>query len=276
MRNLIIGVGRGYNEDLGAQLCAIRRVGWDGVFTGWDENNGLVEHARLIREQGLQYHSVHAPFNRIECIWEGSPQGDDEVQRLIRCISDCADVGVPLVVMHAIKGMDKCTPSPIGIERFAKILAAAERCKVNVALENTEGEVYLESIFKELGDSKSLRFCIDTGHEMCYNFSADLITKYGNYLISTHLNDNLGITGEGITWLDDAHLMPFDGVADWQGIADRLAAVNYKGELTFELTRKNKPGRTVNDRYAELDLEGFLAAALERARRFRGMLELNT
>jgi sugar phosphate isomerase/epimerase len=143
---------------------------------------------------------------------------------------------------------------------------------VKLALENTEGEEYLELLMEALSDNPAVGFCIDTGHEMCYNRSRDLITKYGSRLIATHLNDNVGITDENnITWLDDAHLLPFDGIGNWQGIADRLSSVGYAGELTFELTSQNKPQRNTHDRYAEWSFEEYIAAAHERACRFRDL-----
>lgn len=84
---------------------------------------------------------------------------------------------------------------------------------------------------------------------------------------------NVAQTGDSITWLDDSHLLPFDGVGDWNGIADRLKKAGYKNHLTFELTSKNKPERNTHDIYAHLDCQGFVALALERAKKFRSILE---
>ena len=117
---------------------------------------------------------------------------------------------------------------------------------------------------------KNVGFCIDTGHEMCYNFSRDLIGKYGEYLIATHLNDNMGITNPPeITFLDDAHLLPFDGIADWNGIADRLNKCGYDGILTFELNAKGRIGDCPNRIYDSLSFEQYVNLAFERAVRFR-------
>ena len=100
------------------------------------------------------------------------------------------------------------------------------------------------------------------------------MAKYGKKLIATHFNDNLGITDPAhVTWHDDLHLLPFDGIADWNGIADRLKKANYQNHLTFKLTSKSKPERNTHDIYAHLDLEGFTALALERAKKFRAILE---
>jgi sugar phosphate isomerase/epimerase len=81
------------------------------------------------------------------------------------------------------------------------------------------------------------------------------------------LNDNLGIKDfdGNITYLDDLHLLPFDGVVDWNGAAARLNKYNYQGELTFELNRKSKPNRYENDGYGKISLLEYVTEAYKRA-----------
>ena len=97
----------------------------------------------------------------------------------------------------------------------------------------------------------------------------------GSKLVATHLNDNLGIRDYGgkITFLDDLHLLPFDGIADWENITDRLIRGRFDGPLTFELNKKSKPGRHDNDKYDHMPLEEYLAEAYSRACRVASMLE---
>ena len=91
-------------------------------------------------------------------------------------------------------------------------------------------------------------------------------------MFSTHLNDNMGITGDHLTWRDDSHMLPFDGVADWQGIADRMNAVGYKDVLTFELTRFNRPDRHTSDAYEKMSFEEYASLAFEKARKFAELI----
>ena len=67
-------------------------------------------------------------------------------------------------------------------------------------------------------------------------------------------------------------MMPFDGLADWKNIAKRLNAARFQGDLTFELVGNNRPERHTHDIYADLDMKGFLALALQKAEKFRAML----
>lgn len=257
------------------QMRILKEVGWDGYFDGDLPDLDFAESARLAREIGLTRQSFHAPFDGAAVIWENGGKGDREVDRQIGYLRLCAEYGVPVMVMHAIIGMDIHSPTHLGTERFGKIFAEAERLGVTVALENTEGEEYLERLLTAYRGCRAVKFCIDTGHEMCYNDRRDLIGKYGDRLVCTHLNDNMGRTGDEITFLDDSHMMPFDGTADWQNIADRLNRAGYTGDLTFELTYESRPHRDTHRIYAGLDYRGFVTRLLEKARAFAAMLDGN-
>lgn len=273
MRKLVLGTGNGFNISEPEEIRLIADCGWDGVFTSWQPEDGNAALARTVKETGLTYQSVHAPFGHAHRLWEPGERGEAELSRQLACVRDCAKIGVPIVVMHAIIGMERHTPNALGVERFGKIFAEAKKLGVTVAVENTEGEEYLEAVLRAYADEKAAGFCIDTGHEACYNYGRDLIGKYADKLVCTHLNDNLGITGEQITWLDDAHLLPFDGTVDFAGVAARLAQAGYTGPLTFELTVQNKPERHTHDIYAHLDAKGFISLARERAKRFAALVE---
>ena len=267
MRKLVLGAGMGFSVPVEDQITRIKKAGFDGVFTEIGQGKPA-ELAKLIRSEGLMYQSVHASFTHAHHLWEEGEDGEIEVRAQQDAIRAVAAADVDIMIMHTIIGMDRCTPNDIGVERYGRIFETAREYGVKIALENTEGEVYLERLLTEYRDNDIVRFCIDTGHEMCYNYSRDLITKYGDRLIATHLNDNMGITGDKITHYDDSHLLPFDGVADWEGIARRLKAVGYGGPLTFELTSRNKLGRNTHDIYAHLDFDGFVALVYEKAVRF--------
>lgn len=251
----------------------VQQAGFDGCFidkTSPATDVGAI--AARMREYGLFLQSVHAPFTRMHEMWQEGPGGEESLAELIDCLEVSSDAGAPVVVCHVFIGFGEQHPCDIGIERYGRLLDRAQQLGLRIGFENTEGEKYLEYVHAHLRGHPAAGFCIDTGHEMCYNYSHDLIGRYGDRLVATHLNDNLGITGPEIFWHDDAHLMPFDGIADWENIAARLKKTGYTGPLTFELTTKSKPGRNTHDRYAHLDPQGFYALAHERALRFAQLM----
>ena len=273
-RKICINGNPGFKDVSFAQsLDSLKAAGFDGIFTGWHVGN-MKEVAKKIRERDIYFQSVHAPFTDAHKPWEWGSAGDKVIDTLIDCLRECAEVEVPIVVVHPIIGMDRHNPTDRGIERYGRLVREAEKLGIKVAFENVEGIEYLEKIIAELGSSPAIGYCWDTGHEMCYNGSMDVTKLFGDKLICTHLNDNLGQTNPNeITWLDDAHLLPFDGIADWKGIADRLNRANYTGELTFELTLASKPGRNTHDRYKDLTLDSYFALVYAKAMQFAQLLK---
>ena len=259
------------------EIRLMRKTGFEGFFSGWGNLDYLQRCRRTAEECGMLYQSVHAPFGNARKFWHGTEEeAAASVEELIRCLEDCAAVEVPVMVAHVFIGFEDHTPNDRGLENYEKIMIRARELGVKVAFENTEGMEYLDAVMKLAeGYRDSAGFCWDTGHEMCYNHSRDMTALYGDRLIATHLNDNLGIrdfSGE-ITYIDDLHLLPFDGIADWDGIARRLNRCGFSGPLTFELNTLSKPNRHENDGYAALPLEQYLALAYGRACRVATLVE---
>lgn len=261
-----ISVGTGHGKPIEEAVPVIAAAGFDAVFTGWSEGCPLEDWANLIARNGLIYQSIHSPFNKVDRLWVEGEEGEAYTDMLIKCVEDCARFDIPMCVIHPIIGMDKHDPTDLGIKRYARLVEAAEKVGVKLGFENVEGPEYLAKIMTDLGHSSAVGFCWDTGHEMCYNFSADMMALYGDRLVGTHFNDNMGMGDPNVvTWLDDSHLLPFDGIADWKGIMDRIRRHNYDGILTFELTSKSKPGKNTHDAYTPWSFEQYVAEAYARA-----------
>lgn len=274
-KTLCLGASKQFTDNLYEQIELIQRAGFDATFVSWDYDLELSRFAETAKGLGVQLQSVHAPFGKMAKLWgESEQEATEAIRELGDCLGDCVKNNIPIVVFHAFIGFKDHTPNRLGLERMAEILKIIENTDTRVAFENTEGIEYLDALMDRFGDNPRVGFCWDTGHEMCYNHSEDLLKKYGGRLFCTHLNDNLGIKSkaEEITWLDDLHLLPFDGVADWEDITARLAKASYKGELTFELNTLSKPGRHENDKYSAMPIEAYLAEAYSRACRVATML----
>ncbi len=258
----------GFGMSACEQIRMFRKVGFEGFFTGWGKGEDLLSYRRCAKEEGMLYQSVHAPFGGSADLWRADKEkATASLEELIDCMEDTARAEVEIMVAHAFIGFQDHDPTEIGLENYGKLVRRAEELGVKIAFENTEGEEYLDALMMAFRDSPAVGFCWDTGHEMCYNRHRDMLASYGDRLIATHINDNLGIRDFGgeITWIDDLHLLPFDGIGDWSDITGRLNRHNYQGVLTFELTTSSKPGRHENDLYAKMPVEEYLAEAYKRA-----------
>ncbi|MBQ7386765.1 MAG: sugar phosphate isomerase/epimerase [Clostridia bacterium] len=262
------------------QIRMVKRIGFEAFATSLDTDEALARYRAVADECGMVYQYMHAPFLKAADMWTDC--ADDAVAELIRCADACAKFGVPIMVVHAFIGFVKPSPDvpadffDVGIKNYRRVAEHARALGVKVAVENTEGEEYLAALMSALAGLDNVGFCWDTGHEMCYNLNRDMTALYGDRLLVTHLNDNLGVSdfnGE-ITWLDDLHLLPFDGVADFNDIARRIVKSRPIDVLMFELNKKNKPDRLCNSKYEKLSLEEYLTEAYARACRVASLVLL--
>ena len=255
------------------QLPIIRNAGFDGIFMDWERNIELQPVIAKARELGLYIQSLHAPFYGMDDIFhdEEGKLADKMISDLIGTIDACAEFGIDLAVFHAVIGMDNHSPNELGLDRLMKVIDHAAEKNIRIAFENTEGEEYLKAILDRYGDREHIGFCFDSGHAMCYNSGSDILGKFGKYIFSTHLNDNMGQTEDEITFHDDNHMLPYDGIANWDIIAKQLKECKFEGPFTFELVKGNRPERNTNDRYIEMTFEEYIHEAYKRAEKFVDM-----
>ncbi len=251
------------------QILLIKKTGFDGFAidcNGKDDDiSSLVE---LGKNENMFIDYVHAPFGGSAKMWEDSADGDYVLRNLKEITEVCAEYEVSSLVVHAFIGFfDKNVPTQVGIDRYGELVKRATELGVKIAFENTEGEEYLFALMDTFSGEKFAGFCWDTGHELCYNKGKDLMAMFGDRLFVTHLNDNLGVCDFGgkITYIDDLHLLPFDGIADWHGIAQKIAECNFDGPLSFELNTLSKPDRHENDKYSSQPIENYIAECYARA-----------
>ena len=250
------------------QIALLKAVGWDAFFTPWDPKHTEL-WANAGAKNGMIYTSIHAPFSMEHRIWIGGEEARTEVRRLIACAEDCARYEIPVMVLHTINGFSERTPkmpTQVGLDYFGEIIEAGNRLGIRLAFENTEREEFLQTVLDTYKDEPSIGFCFDSGHEFCYR-NSDLLTRYGDLLVHTHLDDNFGVTGDEITWYDDSHLPLGDGSVDFTHVMERIDRIGYTGVLSCELTTKNKPQRNTHGAYVEMPLEEFYKLALDRVRR---------
>lgn len=264
---LCLGTNDQYAISTEEQIKLFKKTGFEAFFTMWD--NHLKEYKALADELGLVFQSVHAPFANAAKMWSSGLEAVAAVEELLCCVRDCVETGVPLLVIHPFIGgfNEKDNPSENGVENFRRVVEEAKKRDVKIAFENVEGEEYLKTLMDAFKAYENVGFCWDSGHEQCYNKGKDMLSLYGDRLIATHINDNLGVSNfEGnITWTDDLHLLPFDGIIDWGKNVKRLNMCGYNGILTFELNRRSKPDRHENDKYTNMNIEEYIAECYARA-----------
>ena len=254
------------------QIKLFKETGFEAFFTMWDEN--IEEYQALAKDIGMIYQSVHAPFLNSAKMWSVGDEAEVAVTELLTCVKDCAKLDIPLLVVHPYIGFDEVeNPTESGVQNFGIIVDEAKKEGIKIAFENVEGELYLKTLMETFQEYDNVGFCWDSGHEQCYNRGEDMLALYGNRLIATHLNDNLGVRDyDGkITWIDDLHMLPGDGIINWNDAVSRLNKCGFDGILTFELNKCSKPGRVENDKYEKLSLKEYISECYVRACKIASM-----
>ena len=264
-----ISIAKKYDIPMAEVVKMLKTIGFDAISPEWENDKSLEEIVIVAKENNMVVQSLHAPFMNASKLWNMDENVSTPAKaEIIEAIEACAKYEIPILVMHTWIGFDyKFDANLLCFNVFDEIVVAAQKDGVKIAFENTEGQEFLFALMNRYNDNKKVGFCWDSGHEMCYNYSNDLLEKYGNRLIMTHLNDNLGISDfdGNIIWTDDLHLLPFDGIADWDYNVERLKKANKLEILNFELNRGSKPDRHENDTYRKMSLELYFTEAYKRA-----------
>lgn len=268
-QKLGMSVSNTYSISTADAVRMLAKTGFEAVSFNWSSRPFLGEAVQVAKECGLMLQSLHAPYHHSNKMWNK----DEEVYsialtELLHSLEDCHRWEIPVLVVHAWIGFgDEEGDVPTGLKNFGVLVDRATELGVKIAFENTEGLKYLETLLEHFKDNSLVGFCWDSGHEMCYNGFQDLLERFGDRLFMTHLNDNLGVSRyDGkIFWTDDLHLLPYDGVADWNEIAERLKKAAKIPALNFELKMDSMPDRHENDPYVQMGVEAYFTEAYKRA-----------
>lgn len=266
-----ISVANNYKIPTTEIIEIIAKSKFDAISPEWIPDVDYDPIINTAKGLGLEIQSLHATFGQCAIMWgDNKDRVDFALSEYFAALEVCKKHSIPVLVMHVwFEYWDKPENFSLenGFKNYSKVVQKAKEYGVKVAFENTEREDLLFKLMDFFKDEETVGFCWDSGHEMCYNHSEDLLAKFGDRLIMTHLNDNLGISrfdGE-VFWHDDLHLLPYDGVADWDYNVKRLKNSKKLDILNFELGINNKPDRHECDAYQAMSYETYYAECYKRA-----------
>lgn len=264
-----ISVGNSYAIPTPEVVKIVAKAGFDAISPVWKRGIDLTDVVNTAKDCGLALQSLHGPFAIAANLWsEDEAVSAPAIAEVLEALEDCRKFGIPVMVMHTWIGFEYTqVPNEAGLHNYGLIVDKAAEYGIRIAFENTEGEEFLFALMEHFKGNNTVGFCWDSGHEMCYSHSKDLLGILGDRLIMTHLNDNLGVSRfDGKTfWTDDLHLLPYDGIADWDVLIERLRKSQRLEYLNFELSIASKPNRHENDVYGRMPPEQYFAEAYKRA-----------
>lgn len=174
----------------------------------------------------------HAPYRGP---WDlGRLQPDEISARLHQALMRARRLGAERVTLHMGTHAPD-TSRDTAIEKVAHAFAQAAGGDIRLCVENsttchnqTELGVTtreLERCFEIIG-KKPLGWTLDVGHANVTDNLFELLERFGNRLLSTHLHDTDGIS--------DGHLPPGKGTVDWSRLFSVFVRMGYEGPLNFE------------------------------------------
>jgi sugar phosphate isomerase/epimerase len=205
----------------------------------------LLKYKELVEAEGIAVWQVHSPWRHPA--QDFTPEDRAErFEKMSRAILGCEILGCPNFIIHPIMPFgDWQDPEPeklwdMNLEFFSRLCEVAKAhdrviCFENMpmlALSLSTPEQILRFI-KQI-DSPYMRMCLDTGHCSVFGLSpADAVRMIGKeYLRALHVHDN--------DRKADRHMLPGEGVIDWEDFARALAEIDCACPVSLETSVSGK------------------------------------
>lgn len=214
-----------YDVDI-VQLSAKKRfqiykdVGFSHVGFYFDDSylkrgETYVELLKVAREVGLKISQLHLDYKNSNML---SLNEDNEYLRYIEIkVDEAIAYGVKELVLHASKGNNPSLISAYSFSRLKKLSKKLSKYDVKLCFENVRDNKNLEKIMSK--NYPNIFICYDSGHAHCYDNEFELLGRYKEKILTTHIHDNFG---------EDDHLMISRGNIDWQRVSKELDKTNRK------------------------------------------------
>lgn len=220
----------GYPLELYDRLRLIKGAGFKGVLLWWATESvfepPIPEKCELARRIGLEVVNAHLEYRPINAVWEEGFRGEHYATELIGLVTEAGMYGVKTLVVHLTEGFTPPPMSDVGLDRFRRLIDAADRADVKLAFENLKAYKRLYE-FMPLIDAPHVGVCFDAGHNHAHCPDTRVCRDFKDRIFAVHLHDNYGV-------LDD-HLLPFDGNDDWTRVRDELMGSSYTGPWSLEI-----------------------------------------
>ena len=209
----------------------------DVAHAGYQHPAGRAAIAQALADSGLRLNYIHAALDYFYDLSSLDPQTrliTKEIYRL--AITACAELNGNAVVTHAcgrhpVPEEDVEPMARFGLEALRELSSFAAERGVQLCIENLPRRYGFQSvthrIMEEAYGWNDLWFCVDACHATMDNSDAlDQVRWLAPKVRQTHLSDTQGV--------EDSHLIPFAGQADFEGICRILGEAGYCGIVDLE------------------------------------------
>lgn len=219
----------------------------------YHDRRAVIALAEWLDDTRLALHSLHAPIAAEYAAgqWREaySLAAADEPRRRRAVVETTAALGLAALLPYQVLVLHCGVPAPHGlaadnhvasmIRSIEELSSVAARVGVKLAVEVIPNELSTPASLVDLLESDidavDLGICLDVGHARLMGDVVEAIETCSGHLLTTHLHDNRGRT--------DDHLVPGQGVVDWDAAMLAFQKVGYDGAWILELaiTAERRP-----------------------------------
>ncbi len=231
---------------------------------GIDRTFVCIEHPQFekvmqaLKEANITVENFHAPYKKQNLIWAEGETGEEMLRIFLKSIDYCVRYGVKTMVMHVSNGRPMPEISDAGVRRLDKLMSYAKEKGITVAFESHR---YVENVQCLLERYPEAGFCLDTCHEHAFTPGIRHMPMWGKRLVATHISDNDCVCDK------DMHMLPFDGIIDWDKTAKEIADSGKDVTLMLEVKPDNHP------LYKDMFVKAYYTVAAERIRKLGNLVE---
>ena len=204
----------------------------------------LLEQKALFSSHGLDVSQAHAPWRYPK--QDSTPEGRAMwCEAMKKAIYGTHVLGCPRFVVHPLMPhYDKADGADevweLNLWFIGELADYAKQYGITVCVENLPFPLYplatVEAVCKLVDtlERENLKVCLDTGHAAIFKGSdvGAAVRIIGSRLEAVHIHDNMG--------KEDEHLIPGEGIIDWDGFASALSEVGFGGVISLETSAKHK------------------------------------
>jgi len=223
--------------DIEEQLQIFASVGFESFFlsTGvTDEFEKIPYWSRCAKNVGIDFEAIHAPSALVDLVWNEKEQAVDYQKNCENLLDLCSEGEISKLVLH-VGTSPNTSITQKGLSFWNALERYAQKRGVILCYENANTPLLFEAVVENMDSFHGI--CFDIGHQLCYTPEKDYATLYGNKILYTHIHDNLA---DGC----DSHLLPKDGINDWDCFFEKLNNMGYTGTLNLELSCYHKKAYT--------------------------------
>ena len=204
--------------------------------------------ARLVKEHGLRVHSLHAPFGHDVNFTSPDPEQRRHARdRLTEAAEALRLLGGELYVIHPGGEdqrwiWDRERRLALSVEGLTGVWEQCRQRGLTLVVETPlphllGGQVEDFAWILERLPTEGVGICLDTSHTSLGGFLFEAIERFGRRLVHVQASDNHGHT--------DDHLVPGEGIVDWQRVLAALERARYEGLFMLEVAGDGDVGAHV-------------------------------